>query len=154
MPVRMKLAGGKLGIYTVPSLTSTDDAPLSNPKGNIDRVKLHSDFKYVGIVESRNVVVNAVARQASMSWAMQYTLFAHGRPGVPWIEASLVGTPSIALQGCVPVQWQNGGLARWWAIGATATDVVLYEFGAALYSTAMPAFAKTIRVHVTERMLA
>jgi hypothetical protein len=52
MVARFKLdpVAGQFGLYTVPTVGSTDDTPLTDPLNNLDRVIMHPQLRYPGVV--------------------------------------------------------------------------------------------------------
>lgn len=70
----------------------TDYAPFLNPKAHLDRVALHSDFDYIGVVSTLTAsIVLPAGTFPSDNTLSTFNLGAHGRPGRPFViaEASL-----------------------------------------------------------------
>lgn len=69
MPVRLKYEGGKCAVYTIPTLTSTDDGPLTSPltAANVGRVIWHSDLEYFEVVQDQTVTITFPARSSLTS---------------------------------------------------------------------------------------
>jgi len=145
MPVRMRIAGGVAAIYEVPSLTSTDNGPFTSPLSHLSngRVKFHSEFRYPKVVQERTVTLSLPSRVLTDTqgpeFTRSYNLFSHGRPGMPWVLASLrISGEDVAAVGSVPVQkatdtrtgsskWPNPPWARLISIGANGSNVVAFE---------------------------
>lgn len=127
MTVTMKIDGvaGKAAIYT-----GTDDAPLTDPRNNIARLKFHSDFAYPSIIAeySGSLAMGATTQNARR--LVTNRVRAHGRAGIPWVLGSFtVNGIAVAACGTVPVQQHlhGYGFARWLSLGADATHVIIYE---------------------------
>jgi hypothetical protein len=118
---------GKVAIYT-----GDDDAPFSNPLGNLPRVLFHSDLQYPAIVSERSGTLSLPGRGGnSIGWAA-HNLFAHGRTGTPLVLGYVViGGLRQRIAGSVPIQGNSRGWARWLSVGADTTNVKMAEFWAA-----------------------
>lgn len=178
MPMRHRAAAGAFAIYSVPTLTSTDDAPLTDPYNHLSRLKIHSAFKYRKVIDERTINVTFSARTSWNStfsnyvtsvgeYTAEHFLFAHGRPGKPRCLASAnAGGKNPAFTGSLPVQQGTlypGGApspwARWVSIGCDGTNVYAFEYNvvsripASNYSGIyMPAITVPITVWVTEKV--
>lgn len=152
MPVRFKLdpASGQYAIYTVPTPTSTDDAPLTNPLGNLSRVIVHPQLRYPGVVATISGTLSLAAATyngpaVSSPEYRTHTLGAHGQSGlpmligrfpglgvggasVPWAGSVCVQAPEINLSGW-PGPWPRKRLAvsRWLSLGVQGGNVVAFE---------------------------
>lgn len=122
MPTRFRADGntGKIAIYDVPTVGSTDNAPLTNPRANLSRVRWHSDFSYMH-EKSRFTASVALPQFAgrTQGWygVQDFTLGAHGvTTGIPVIlavaravplyevnNANPIGSRDVALLGTVPI---------------------------------------------------
>lgn len=155
MPVRFKLdpASGQYGIYTVPTPTSTDDAPLTNPLGHLSRVIVHPQLRYPGVVAVLSGTLNLTAATYNGAAAASpeyrtYILGAHGQPGRPMLIGRFpgfgVGGASVPWAGTVcvycppfgggtgwpyPGPWPRRSLvrSRWLSLGVQGGNVVAYE---------------------------
>lgn len=117
---------GKIAIYEGP-----DDAPYDYPIANRTRSKIHSDFKYLGIVSDSTVTAQISASNPTRR--QRINILAHGRSGgVPLINGSLLGIgaggSNVPFVGSVPV-WLSGGYRNgvWWTLGVDATYVYIHE---------------------------
>lgn len=156
---------GKVACYTVPDNNIADDAPLTNPLGNLSRVKFHSDFDYVRVLSVWEGTLNlpAIAVGSTALRTASYTLFAHGRPGQPWVLGDLVTQGQrVAFLGSVPVQQPArfgpvDPYARFVSLGADGTNVIAYEYcplpGARNDWAGLSAISIPIRVFVTDELL-
>jgi hypothetical protein len=137
---------GKVAIFT-----GSDDAPFTNPLGNLARVLFHSDLNYPAIVREVSGTLTLPARGAnSVGWAA-HNLFAHGRTGTPLVLGYVVlGTLRRRIAGSVPVQGNGYGWARWLSIGADATNVKMAESWFARANFPYGALTVTWRVFVLE----
>lgn len=124
MPPRFRADGttGKIAIYDVPTSNSTDNTPLTNPRGNLARVRYHSDFSYVREKSRFSATVNLPGYGPTgpgLYTVQDFTLGAHGIPsGVPvfmaiaravpfWNEGAgpnASGSRDVALLGTVPIR--------------------------------------------------
>lgn len=121
-------ATGVVAIYEGP-----DDAPFMDPLNHLsnNRLKFHSSLDYPKIIHEQTVTLSLGSRTSIGTHRNSFNLFAHGRPGIPWVLASLnIGGISVAAVGSVPVQqaavytrW-----ARWISIGANDTYVTAFEY--------------------------
>lgn len=122
-----------------------DDLPFSNPLGNLGRVKFHSSLDYPKIIDVKSFTLNLPAIPTSGSGqggggrngmrVASYTLGAHGRPGIPFVVATIgVGGTVVAFTGSVPVHKTAGAsttsypFARFVAFGFDATNLYAYEY--------------------------
>jgi hypothetical protein len=168
MPVRFKADGNtaKLAIYDVPSVTSTDDTPLTAPRSNLSRVRWHSDFSYIHEKSRFTASVTLPAKAANSFGYEDFTLGAHGvTGGVPVILAIAKGVTywggsvDVPLFGTVPIlttiptignQPHAYTTGLWWlTLGATATDVVLRGRYVATSVSALVSRTLSIEVLVT-----
>ncbi len=150
---------GKVALWT----GGTDDAPFTNPRGNIDRVSFHSDFDYPKIIQVRSVTLSMPAMPENAVREHTYNLFAHGRPGFPYIlGVATIGGVKVPLAGHVPAQvlvsalW--GGLptdqwARWIALGSDGTNVVVHEYGRTPLTVAASAVSVPVTIYITDELL-
>lgn len=132
---RVTLRGrGDTGVVAI--WTGEDDDPYHNPLDNLaaGRVKFHSSLAYPKVIHEQAVTMSLPSRTSGNdTYRAKYNLFAHGRPGIPWVLASIsVGGTPIAAVGSVPVQKAGAGSsspwARWISIGANATHVSAFEY--------------------------
>lgn len=164
MPILRALgATGVVAIYDGP-----DDAPFDTPLSHLanGRLKFHSSLAYPKVIEERAVTLTLPARTTgNTTYRVSYNLFAHGRPGFPWVLGSFrVGGQDVAAVGSVPVQKANGSggnsaaspWARWISIGANATHVTAFEYcgvarGVSAYQ--FPAISIPLTIWVTDELL-
>lgn len=140
-----------------------DRAPFTDPRDNLDRVLWHSALDYIRIVETRRVTLNLPEREDIQEETESYVLFAHGRPGIPFILGAVdVGAEPVAFAGSVPVQMgtdaSGGGIGsygRWLALGADFDNVAVHEYvvGRTLGGNNYPAVSLDITVHLTSKIL-
>jgi hypothetical protein len=141
MSVTLRALGstGVVAIYT-----GEDDAPFTAPLSHLanGRLKFHSSLDYPKIVQERTVTLSLPARvspdNAGREYKASYNLFSHGRPGMPWVLASLrLAGRNVAATGSVPVQkvddtrgspLPNPPWARWVSIGANGSSVTAFEY--------------------------
>ncbi len=144
MPIRFRAASGKAAIYTVPTLTSTDDAPLTNPDAHADRIRFHSDRNYVRVVSTHTGTLTLPARAAGQQIRTDHVLFAHGQASEPMVMGRITNLPdyngvarNVPIASMVPVLIDTGGgkyalrpkLHRWVCLAVDATNVYLREYG-------------------------
>jgi hypothetical protein len=114
---------GKLAIYT-----GSDDAPFSDPAGNLSRVLFHSDLNYPAILYEVSGTLGLPARGANSAGTQSFNLFAHGRSGSPLVIGyATLGGQRIHLCGSVPVQFTSRGWGRWIALGADGSNVKIVD---------------------------
>jgi hypothetical protein len=143
MPTTLRALGstGVVAIYT-----GDDDVPFTAPLSHLSngRLKFHSSLDYPKVVQERTVTLSLPARvspdNGGREYRASYNLFSHGRPGMPWVLASLrLAGRDVAATGSVPVQkvtdTRSGGSAmanppwaRWVSIGATGSVVTAFEY--------------------------
>lgn len=150
----LDIAGGKLAIYTSPG-AGTDDAPLFSPLANLSRVKLHSDLDYPTILSVTTGTLSTASLPliaANGSQLSTVTLFAHGRPGIPWVFGRFqIGGVWVSAAGTVIVQADtNQQFPRTVALGADATHVLAHIHGIAAQFSTMPAISLPWAVYVTD----
>lgn len=151
MPVRFKLdpVSGQYGIYTVPTPTSTDDAPLTDPLNNLNRVIVHPQLRYPGVVTSLSGTLSLTAATYSGAAASSpeyrtYIIGPHGQSGrpmligrilglgvggasVPWAGTVCVQCPAISYAYASPPPRQRLAFSRWLSLGVQGGNVVAYE---------------------------
>lgn len=172
MPVRFKLdpASGQYAIYTVPTPTSTDDAPLTNPLGNLSRVIVHPQLRYPGVVATISGTLSLATSSGTYPQYRTHVLGAHGQSGRPMLIGRLlglgVGGASVPWAGTVCVEcppfgggagWPYPGpwprrvisASRWLSLGVQGGNVVAHE----LNYNASNAFAISYEVLVLNRDL-
>lgn len=174
MPVTL-LASGLVGQVAI--FTGDDDLPFENPRGNLSRVKFHSALDYPKVIEERSFTVtfDRRSRDNGTIWVansaevkQSYQLFAHGRPGYPWVLGTVdIGGLKVAMTGSVPIQQgvihadgTPSPWVRWVSLGADATNVYLYEYtvldrnaSSGYTDTNMPAVTRTFTIWVTDEIL-
>lgn len=138
MAMRPKLmadgAAGKVAVFMVDEENPHDRDPLDDPETHLSRVLFHSDLLYPIIIGKRSGTLNLPARGANQDWTRAtHNLFAHGLGGQPLVFGRLTNISSqpIPLAGSVPIQTEIHGFARWLALGADDTNVMITE----LYNT-------------------
>lgn len=175
MPTRFNAQGstGVVAIYTVPSIDSTDDAPMTAPLAHKDRIRFHSGLGYPARIATLTGTLSLPARTTSStsitpgSGSQGYQVAAHGRPGIPLLEggriigrASADGGASYAGDvpwcGTVPVQGATNlgfGCVRWLTLGADATYIYVHEmWGVYNSNVVLPALTVSYEVHVLDRV--
>jgi len=133
MPVLRALAStGVVAIYDGP-----DDAPFTAPLSHLanGRLKFHSSLGYPKVIAEHKVTLSLPARKSIGTHRVSYSLRQHGRPGIPWVLASLrVGGQDVAAVGSVPVQKAANNAsspwARWISIGANGSHITAFEYTA------------------------
>ena len=164
MPTRFRIdpASGNIAMYTVPSVSSTDDAPLTNPMGNLSRTIFHPALRYPGVVATLTGTLSLPAGTAAPNIRRAtYVLGAHGQAGKPMCFGKLIGIgpggTDVGWSGSVPVQQGDFGAGpnsqvRWLILGADDTNIVAYELcrGSA---SALPAMSLAYEVNILDRNL-
>lgn len=144
-----------------------DRAPFTDPRDNLDRVLWHSALDYIRIVETRRVTLNLPEREDIYQETGSYTLFDHGRTGIPFILGVVdVNGEPVGFTGSVPVTMglnasQTGPsiYGRWLALGADETSVIVHEYvvgshaGGSAAQNFYPAMSIPIDVHITSKIL-
>src|SRR5690606_28675325 len=126
---------------------------VDNPKGDLSRVLFHSDLDYPSVISTRDVSVTLPARTTTPFYTY-HTLFAHGRPGIPFVFGYILNMGNLSLAGSVPLDFRVLFHGRFVTLGANATHVVLHEMSSGVNgSTTYDARSLTIRVHVTDLLL-
>jgi hypothetical protein len=153
--IRMAIDGsvGKVGVYT-----GSDDLPLYAPRSYLPRVLFHSDLDYPAVIATYSGTVSLGATTANGRRLNTFRVQAHGLAGIPWVVGSFtIGGVNVAAAGTVPVQQHapNYGFARWLAMGADATDIIIYENALGYSDATFPIPATTIawRALVTDVLL-
>lgn len=162
---------GKAAVYTVDSANPLDETPLTNPRGNLSRVKFHTDFEYPKIINDVTVSVTLPAIGSRGGRVTTYNLFAHGQAGIPFCLGAFQGglltsewqpvTASAPVTGKVvnayttydgrSVSTHEGFQGQMISLGANSTYVVLQECSATPFSC--PAITLAIRVLLTDELL-
>jgi len=152
---------GRAGIWT-----GDDDAPYTAPRSNLARVKFHTDLDYIRVIDEVTVTLNLPAISNVLDRVVTHNLFAHGRPGFPYILGKVRAQDGadVAFTGSVPVQFGNNATsqyARWLALGADATNVSIHEYvmcngisgGSPSTWETYDALSLSITVYITDEIL-
>lgn len=130
--------GSALAIYSVPSASSTDDAPLTDPWNNKSRLQLHTSAILPSTTPAltQTVTINIPAIGANTKFegaSYRYQLFAHGLGAACMVEGRILNLGGtgvhVAFNGSVPVSVNTRGIGTWLALGSTSTHVVVEAFG-------------------------
>lgn len=162
MSNRFRVADGKAAIWT----GETDTAPFDTPLSNLSRVKFHSSLSYPNVISTTVTALTLPASSGVSQRVASYTLFAHGRPGMPWIigKMAIQGQETAFVGSICAQQGDNMGVTsisncygRFLALGADATNVVLHEYLVARSSVAgyeaYTAMDVSITTYVTDKIL-
>ena len=151
MSKRLRIAGGVCAVWD----GAGDTLPFDNPTSYLSRVKFHSELNYLKVIDEQTHTVNFVLRGAP-GFTGSYTMFAHGRAGIPLVFASTtISGNTVAFTGSIPVQVDTvfrGRWARWVTVGADATNVYAYEYGNLPATYTLPALSLSITTWVTDRL--
>jgi hypothetical protein len=159
MTVRLKADGatGKVAIY---DYTTANDDPFTAPLSHVSRLLFHSDLQYPAIIDVRtgSITLPSVGTNTTER-SVAYTLFAHGRGGVPYVEGAITSGLSrvVALCGSVPVQVGTSlgaAFPRVVHLGADATNVYLNEYGSTHETFAWGSVTLGWTVYVTDVLVA
>lgn len=150
-------AAGAAGLYSVPTVDSADDAPLTDPLSNLSRVVWHPALRYPGRVrvQTGSITLGSTSRTL-------HTLFAHGMSYKPLIKGTLtINGVAVPWCGSVPmaqgvvgagtVSGQTGqptAAMAWLTLGADETNVYAFELTSG-FRAASPTITYT--VHVFDR---
>jgi len=161
MSSRIRIAGGKAAIWT----GAGDTLPFDNPNGNLARVKFHSDLQYIKIIDTRTFNVTLPSFVSPYERVADYTLYAHGRPGQPYVlgQVNVNGVPA-GFTGSVPVAFgvltggpavagKPGIFGRWLTLGADATNVIVHEYSVLGLGEVMSAVTIAVTVFMTDEIL-
>ena len=170
MVARFAVKSGQVALYTVPTPTSTDDSPLTDPLNNLDRVIVHPALRIPGVVTvlTGTLTLPALTNGSYAKIRSTHVLGAHGQTGRPMIVGKLtglgVGGKAVPWVGAVPVQSfaffgggtpyivANGG-TRWLTLGVNGGNIVAYH-SVVGYSATNAAISLTYEVLVLSRDLA
>jgi hypothetical protein len=162
--VRLKVDGsgsGAVAIYTVPSETSTDDDPFTDPLDHVSRLLFHSALPAPAIIKisgsaTTTGTINAGALGANVSQVVKHNLFAHGQDGTPMVFGRLtVGGNTVPMCGSIPIDIGTSsitGLGRWAHLGADETNVII-DIGSISGPSGLGAVTLDWEVYVTDFLL-
>ncbi|CAA2142739.1 hypothetical protein [Hyphomicrobium sp. ghe19] len=125
-------ANGDVAIYSVPSRTSNDNAPLTDPLNNKARLQFHSGLIYPSTSAALTKAVSVtIPSQAGGSFSGTIVLFAHGKGEPCMVEGYIVDLNGLRvdLNGSVPVFSSDRGHATWVALCCNETNVILRYWG-------------------------
>lgn len=133
-------ANDRVAIYSIPTITSTDNAPLSDPYNHKDRLQFHTDFVFPSttpaLTQTVTVNIPSIPGQTKFQGASyRYNLFAHGLGAPCMVEGRILDLNGagnhVGFNGSVPVDVNSRGFGMWLALGSTSTHVVVEAFGIA-----------------------
>jgi hypothetical protein len=141
----------------------SNDNPFNDPLNHLSDLYFHSALRYPKVISQRTVSVSFPTIGSNNNREHTYTLFAHGRSGVPWIRgrATLDGA-LLNIAGHVPIQasqtqfWfgrPRNVFPRFIALGCDATNVVLHEFALCAKGSSLPAMSLSVTVFVMDEIL-
>lgn len=156
MTVTMKADGvaGKVAIWT-----GTGTAPFDNPLGNVGSLLFHSDLLCPAIIATYTGSITLPAVGVGTIFTANNALFAHGRPGTPYVEGYISSGlgQNVALAGSVIVQQGTGlegpSFARHVHLGADATNVYLHDYAITHYQQGFSALSLSWVVYVLDTLL-
>ena len=145
MVARFAVKNGQVALYTVPTVDSTDDSPLTDPLNNLDRVIVHPALRIPGVVAvlTGTLTLPALTNGSYARIRTTHVLGAHGQTGRPMIVGKLlglgVGGAAVPWVGTVPVKSfpfsgvgsstyivANSG-TRWLTLGVNGGNIVAYQ---------------------------
>lgn len=162
--VRLKVDGsgaGAVAIYTVPSETSTDDDPFTDPLDHVSRLLFHSALPAPAIIKisgsaTTTGTINAPSLGANEAEVVKYDLFAHGQAGTPMVFGRLtIGSDTVPMCGSIPIGIGTSsitGLGRWAHLGADETNVII-DIGSISGPSGLAAVDLDWEVYVTDFLL-
>lgn len=147
----VRAAEQALAVYTDASATGNVDV-LANPGAHLSAIKLHSSLNYPKIIGVQSGTTTMPAVAANTRRLVTSTLFAHGRPGIPWVLAkATIGGVMVPVCGTLVLQKDSvGRFLRTIAFGADATNVLLHENGLAHNLGTVAAITIAWTVYVTD----
>ena len=153
----LRVKNGVCAIWT----GAADELPFTQPLNHLNRVKFHSALAYPKVISQHSLTLSLPGVSGTPLRTAGYQLFAHGRPGQPWVLGKLtVQGVEVAFTGSVPVQQVSGmPYARFLALGADATHVWIHEYcpmqGSAQANnwTSLPALNVPMTVYITDEIL-
>jgi hypothetical protein len=126
---------------------------VDNPLVDLSRVLFHSNLDYPSVISTQDRSITLPARTTTPFYTI-HTLFAHGRPGIPFVFGYITSLSNLSLAGSVPLDFRVLFHGRFVTLGANGSNVVLHEMSSGLTgSTTYDARSLTIRVHVTDLLL-
>lgn len=169
MVARFAIKSGQVALYHVPTPTSTDDGPLTNPLAHLDRVIVHPALRIPGVIRTITGTLSlpALTNGSYATIRTTHVLGAHGESGRPMIIGRIlgigVGGASVPWVGSVPVQsyaFAGGGTpyiiarggTRWLTLGVNGGNIVAYQ-NVLGYNVTNPAISIDYEVHVLSRDL-
>jgi hypothetical protein len=141
-------ANGDVAIYSVPSPQSKDNAPLTDPFGNMSRLQFHSGMILPSTSDdlTKLVTVTIPAQAAQTKYNGRINLFAHGKGQPCMVEGRFRDPDNVAnwvsFNGTMPVAVTPTGHATWLYLGASNSHVVLGYFG--ITAVARPALTISV----------
>lgn len=107
--------------------TGADDV-VNTPTADLSRVLFHSALEYPALIRTEPVTKTLDGRLTNTVLLTTHTLFAHGRPGTPFVAGYITNLGNVALAGTVPIEVYSNGFGRFVTLGADATNVLLHEY--------------------------
>lgn len=153
---------GRIAIYDVVGIDpDTENEPLSAPLSNIARLHFHSDLEYPATIQVYTGTVNLPAMSANQTRTASYGVASHGQPGIPYVEGRInIGGTWVPLAGHIPVVQQvaggsnQEGFARWLALGADGSSIILHEYSLSHMSQSYGAASFDYEIYLTNKLVA
>lgn len=155
-------AAGALAIYDV-TVGSEDDTPLSSPLSDPTRLHFHTGLVYPATIATYTGTINLGSVSAGGVAEVTTTIAAHGQAGTPYVEGKLlIGSAYVPFAGSVPVVQQSGGaspsqspsFARFLALGANGTNIVIHEYSVARVDLGYSATSFSYTIYLTNKLVA
>lgn len=143
---------------------ATGDAPLTDPRGNLDLLKWGNELEHVGIVEIRDYTVTLPASgNRSPPREVTYVLDTHDQPAAPFVYGYVTlpdgGRRPFAMHAVIDrsagtLAGFTDGYLRQVSLGIDGPNIVLHEWArASVGGSAYTSKAIGVRVFITDLSL-
>ena len=129
---------------------------IDNPDDYTGLTKFHSARHYPSIVRTEIVTVTLPSIGANSQNHATYNLIEHSQGDSCYVRAKILNYngQDISMNGSTPIEGDSHGFARWLAIGASSTHIILHEKSLAFYTSSKPQVTLTLEIKISDMTVA
>ena len=154
---------GRMAIYDVSGVDpDTENEPLTAPLTHIPFLHFHSALEYPAVIQVYTGTLSLSAISANQEHSQVHDVTtSHGQAGVPYVEGRIfINGVWVPLAGHTPVVQQTttgnseDSFARWVALGAGTSAIVIHEYALAHMSQAYASSTHDYEVYLYNTLVA